>query len=97
MLISDYSALIIDYVTMLKPMCFYVPDLEEYKKAPGITIEYEKTMPGPICYTEKELAVAIRKEPDMEKIEQFQKRFFPYTDGKSTMRVIALIRKIMNS
>lgn len=96
MLISDYSALIIDYSTMHKPMYFYVPDLEEYKKAPGITFDYRSTMPGPVCYTEKELAEAIRKGTDLESIRQFQERFFPYTDGKSTERVVELIRKIMS-
>ncbi len=45
MLISDYSALIIDYSVMHKPMFFYVPDLEEYRKAPGIAVDYEKEIP----------------------------------------------------
>lgn len=95
-LVSDYSALIIDYSVLHKPMIFYVPDFEDYSKEPGISFEYKEVMPGPICYTESEVIQAIKQnEFDQTAIAEFQKVYFPYIDGKSTERVGHLIEKIM--
>lgn len=97
MLISDYSALIIDYSVMHKPMFFYVPDLEEYREAPGIAVDYEKEMPGRICFTEEELVGAIKNgEYSLERVKEFQKKYFPYMDGKSNDRVVRVIDNIMS-
>lgn len=96
MLISDYSALIIDYSVFHKPMYFYTPDLEEYSKMPGVSFDYEKTMPGGARKTQEELTEAIvQNAVTDEEITAFQKKFFPYTDGKSTERVVQLIDDIM--
>lgn len=96
-LVSDYSALIIDYSVFHKPMYFFVPDLEEYSRMPGVSFDYEKTMPGHVVKTQEELVQAIKEEKTTEEdIIAFQKKFFPYTDGKSTERVVQLIDSIMN-
>lgn len=96
LLISDYSALIFDYSVFNKPMMFFVPDLKEYTKYPGIALDYEEEMPGPICFTEQEVIDGILKNDfDVEKIVEFQKKYYPYTDGKSTERVVTLIEDIM--
>jgi len=60
-LISDYSALIIDYSVLQKPMIFYVPDLVKYSKHPGISFDYTEEMPGPVCYTEEDVVTAIKE------------------------------------
>ena len=97
MLISDYSALIIDYSVFLKPMYFYVPDLEEYSKMPGISFDYMATMPGRPARTQDELVDEILTgSVTDEEIREFQQKFFPYTDGKSTQRVVQLIDEIMD-
>lgn len=95
-LISDYSAIIIDYSAFEKPMLFYTPDLEEYRKDVGFYVDYEKEMPGPICFNEKQVIEAIKKDAfDINKIRAFKKKFFAYTDGKSVLRVHALVDDIM--
>lgn len=95
-LISDYSAIIIDYSTFNKPMLFYTPDLEEYRKEVGFFIDYEKVMPGPICKNEDELINHLKKDEfDLEKIVKFRNKFFKYQDGKSCKRVVELIDTIM--
>ncbi len=95
-LISDYSAIIIDFSTFEKPMLFYTPDLEEYRSDVGFYIDYEKVMPGPICRNEEDIIQAIRKnEFDQKAIRKFKDTFFQYQDGKSCERVVALVDEIM--
>ncbi len=94
-LISDYSSVIFDFSIMKKPMIFFVPDLEQYKKERGIYMDYEETMPGPICKTEEEIVQAIlstlSEVPYSDKVEEFKNKYFKYQDGKSTERVVELI------
>lgn len=95
-LISDYSAIIIDFSTFEKPMLFYTPDLEEYRGDVGFYVDYEKIMPGPICRNEEDIIKNIQtNEFDIDKIRNFKNRFFKYQDGKSCKRVVALIDDIM--
>lgn len=95
-LISDYSAIIIDFAIFNKPMLFYVPDLEEYRKDVGLYVEYEKEMPGPICKNEKQIVQHLQEDKfDMQKIKIFTDTSFHYQDGKSTNRVVKLIHEIM--
>lgn len=95
-LISDYSAIIIDFSTFLKPMLFYVPDLDNYRKEVGLYVDYENEMPGPICTKETDVIAAIKNEAfDYEKIKEFRDKMFRYHDGKSLNRVLKLIDKIM--
>lgn len=95
-LISDYSAIIIDYSVFEKPMLFYVPDIEQYRNDVGFYVDYEKEMPGPICMNESQVIEAIQNHSfDQEVIKSFKDKFFKYQDGKSTARVIQLINEIM--
>ncbi|MEG0289994.1 MAG: CDP-glycerol glycerophosphotransferase family protein [Erysipelotrichaceae bacterium] len=95
-LISDYSSIVFEYSLLNKPVLFYTPDLDEYKKEVGMYLDYENEMPGPICRSEKELIKAIKENHfDLSRINDFQKKFFKYLDGKSTKRVIDFIDKIM--
>lgn len=95
-MISDYSAIIIDYSVFERPMLFYTPDLEEYRGDVGFYVDYENIMPGPICRKEDDIIDAIRKDSfDINKIKAFKNQFFKYQDGKSRKRVVALIDEIM--
>lgn len=95
-LISDYSALIFDFSIFHKPIISYVPDIEEYKRDTGLFIDYEKEMPGPICYDERGLINTIcSNQFDLDKVRKFQKKYVHYNDGKSTQRVISLIHSIL--
>lgn len=95
-LICDYSAIIFDFSILVKPMIFFVPDLEEYKVERGMYEEYEKVMPGPICKSEKEVVDAIKENKfQLDEIEKFKNKHFKYQDGKSTERVCEFIRGIL--
>lgn len=95
-LISDYSAIIIDFSVYEKPMLFYTPDLEEYRNQVGFYIDYEKEMPGPICRDEDDIIKAIQNNTfEPSQIQSFRNKFFKYQDGNSCERVVALIESIM--
>ena len=95
-LISDYSAIIIDFSTFEKPMLFYTPDIEEYRSDVGFYLDYEKVMPGPICSNEEDIIQAIQNDTfDIKAIQKFKDTFFAYKDGKSCQRVVALVDEIM--
>jgi CDP-ribitol ribitolphosphotransferase len=96
MLVSDYSAIVYDYMVSEKRIIAFVPDLDDYAKTPGILFDYEKEFPGVITKTNQELVDAIRfVNPDRDKQIKLYDRVFKYKDGKSTDRVIKLIQDIM--
>lgn len=88
MLVTDYSAVMYDYLILEKPIYFYTPDLQQYLDNRGIYWDYKNYVPGKICYSEDELAKTIIAEQyDIEKIRKMKKEFFDYLDGKSTKRI----------
>ena len=42
LIVSDYSGIVLDYLYVNKPIIFYCPDLDEYKKTPGLALDIEK-------------------------------------------------------
>lgn len=97
-LVTDYSAITLSWMTFKKPVIAFVPDLKEYGKMPGFFIDYEKEFPGAITYDEQGLIEAIHAEQVyQEKQAAFYQKTHQYTDGKSTQRVLAEIEKIMTA
>lgn len=48
-LITDYSSVWTDYLTMDRPIGFYCPDLDEYEATRGLNVEhYADLIPGPL-------------------------------------------------
>lgn len=95
-LITDYSAILFDFTIMKKPIVLYAPDLEEYKATRGIYIDYENTVPAPICSTEDEVIEAIKNNIfDIKKITSFRDMYFKHQDTNSTERVCNVIRGII--
>lgn len=93
-LISDFSSIIFDYALLNKPMFFYVPDLDGYLEKLGCFVEYEKMMPGPICFDEESL-IEMLQQADSSNVQEFKDTFFAHQDGKNLDRTIVLIDEIM--
>lgn len=96
MLVTDYSAIMYDYLILEKPIYFYTPDLSEYVDNRGIYWDYENYVPGSICYTEEELAKSIAdNEYDLKKVIKLKNEFFDYLDGNSTKRIGEFILRFL--
>ncbi|GFH39798.1 CDP-glycerol glycerophosphotransferase family protein [Lactococcus insecticola] len=95
-LVSDYSAIVYDYMVTQKPIIAYVPDLAEYSNSPGLLFDYEKYFPGRITVDNQTLIDEIRfVSRDAARQKKLYHNVFKYKDGKSTRRVIRLIENIM--
>lgn len=95
-LISDFSSIIFDYSLLNKPMCFFVPDLDEYLESLGCFVDYRKVMPGAICSNEKEVVAALQSDLKYD-IKKFSELFFKYHDGNNTKRIAAFIAELMDT
>ena len=95
-LVSDYSAIIYDYLVTQKPLIAYVPDLETYGQSPGIIFDYEQEFPGAIVKNDQDLVNEIRNVNSVNiKQTNLYDKVFKYRDGQSLQRVIELIENIM--
>ena len=96
MVITDYSSLIFEYALLSRPMLFFAYDLQQYDRERSFYFDYENFVPGDIVKNTEEIYLAIRKNEktfDKEKVEKFRTEFMSACDGKSTSRIINIIRK----
>ena len=97
-LLTDYSAVVFDFSILNKPIILFAPDLDEYKEERGMYIDYESSMPGPICKSEDEIISVIKKDDfQYEKIYDFMSTYFKYKDTNSTKRVGEFIKSLINN
>ncbi len=59
-LISDYSSVIYDFILTRKPVVFFVPDYDEYRRGRGFFYDYDTVTPGPKATNMAELEAALR-------------------------------------
>ncbi|MCD8027728.1 MAG: CDP-glycerol glycerophosphotransferase family protein [Erysipelotrichaceae bacterium] len=95
-LISDYSSIIFDYMILNKPLIFYIPDYQEYKKELGVFVDIEK-LNLPICQSETEISQVIINYPGISQIKILRNTFFEYQDGQSLKRVVDCIDNAMSN
>jgi CDP-glycerol glycerophosphotransferase len=94
LLITDYSSVMFDYAVTGKPMIFLAPDLEQYRdETRGFYLDFEETVPGPICRTNDELFETLSSLGDAmetysERYHQFKARFTSQDDGGAAARVV---------
>jgi CDP-ribitol ribitolphosphotransferase len=88
-LITDYSSIVFEYSTLLRPMLFFAYDLEEYVESRDFYVPFEEFVPGRIAHTFDEVVDAIRRDAyQAEKVAAFAHRHFDHLDGGATDRVI---------
>lgn len=94
LLVTDYSSVIFEAALLDIPMLFYAYDLQRYISTRGFYYEFEKFVPGKIVYSFGQAIKAVQnKDFETEKIPKFKTRFFDDLDGRSSYRVVELIRK----
>lgn len=89
-LISDYSSVIYDYILLMKPIVFYVPDLEYLQAKDQFYIDYNE-MPGQIVKNETELGDAVVhacERFDRDRMHQFKDKYMNACDGHALDRLV---------
>ncbi|MFK4943094.1 CDP-glycerol glycerophosphotransferase family protein [Lactococcus garvieae] len=97
-LITDYSAIAVDWMVFDKPIIAYVPDFKSYSKKPGLTIDYLQEFPGAVTFNEGELIQALQATESTSYQKEralFFKKTYNYCDGKATERVLKVIEDLM--
>ncbi|WP_338961166.1 CDP-glycerol glycerophosphotransferase family protein [Lactococcus garvieae] len=97
-LITDYSAIVVDWMVFDKPIIAYVPDFKSYSKKPGLTIDYLQEFPGAVTFNEGELIQALQATDSTSYQKEralFFKKTYNYCDGKATERVLKVIEDLM--
>ena len=94
LLVTDYSSVFFDYTDLMKPVIFFMYDLEEYAgEIRGFYLSTDE-LPGPVVTDEDALAEEIKAsaawEPDAA-YEAFRERFNPHDDGHASERVLSRI------
>lgn len=90
-LITDYSSVFIDYLLIDKPICFYIPDFEEYKTRRGFVFENVlENLPGCLCKNIKELIEYIESDEDlyMEKRKSLNNLYNDIKINKSSQKIL---------
>lgn len=94
-LITDYSSVMFDYAILKRPMYFFAYDLEKYRdELRGFYFDYQEEVPGPVSYTTKGLLADIRRQPEQDYRERYQKFCEKYNkrdDGNACRKVCRLI------
>jgi len=89
LLITDYSSIVFEFSTLLRPMLFFAYDLEEYVASRDFYVPFTEFVPGRIARTFDEVLDALRDgEFEFEKVAAFARRHFDHLDGGATDRVI---------
>lgn len=88
-LITDYSSVAFDFLLLDRPILYYVPDLEAYKRGRGLYFSPEEAMPGPLLSTPEQLyaavaAIKMRNTLD-PRVEQVRSKIWgPYDSNASS-------------
>lgn len=92
--ITDYSSVFFDYANLRRPILFFTYDLEKYRDVlRGFYISIENDVPGPLLFTNEEIADAVKNidkvnEQYAQRYEEFYNRFCCFDDGHASQRVV---------
>src|SRR5690606_21146010 len=98
--ITDYSSIAADYSLLRRPLLFYAPDLEVYKKKRGFYEPYEQFTNGVWASSWAEVLDMTRRvfedsdwreELIITVSDSLRLRYHTYTDALSRYRVAALL------
>lgn len=94
-MITDYSSTIFEYSLLNKPVIHYCPDFDQYMDLRGFYLDFNTELYGDIIKNPSDFIKTITNKEyklDKEKLEKFKNKFMSCCDGKSTERVIKLIK-----
>lgn len=100
-LVTDYSGIMLGYLTCEKPIVYFPYDLDSYIAGDaGFCYSYDEVTAGPICRTWDEtvnaMAEIIADDRYAGARRALRMRFSPYADGKNRERVFRQVMAIVN-
>lgn len=94
MLITDYSSVFFDYANLMRPMLFFVYDIDNYRdNLRGFYFDFEEKAPGPLTKSTDEIIDVIRNidqvgyEPNIV-TKEFYNKFCYLEDGNASKKVV---------
>nr|PZN48086.1 MAG: hypothetical protein DIU60_00720 [Actinomycetota bacterium] len=92
-LITDYSAVMFDFVVTGRPVLLYAPDLDRFQEVRGLYLDLSTQAPGPLLFEQAEVVDALRSIDRVaaayaERYASFARRHAPHDDGKATVRLV---------
>lgn len=99
-MITDYSGIMLGYLTGEKPVLYFAYDYEDYiSDDAGFYFKYSDVVAGPVCKTWDETVDALdeifRNDTYAEDRRIKRERFSPYNDGKNRERVYKKVKSIL--
>jgi len=93
LLITDYSAVMFDFVVTGRPILLYAPDLDRFEEIRGLYLDLSTQAPGPLLFEQSEVVDALRSLDRItaayaERYASFTRRYAPHDDGKATVRLV---------
>jgi CDP-glycerol glycerophosphotransferase len=95
-MITDYSSIYLDYILLNKPIIYYIPDFDEYKKADtSLRDDFFEITPGEKCKNQDELQneLLINKDRFADEREQILNLSYKYIDGDASERIYDYLTK----
>ncbi len=94
-LISDYSCIIYEAAILNIPLFFFAFDLQEYVSNRGLTIEYEKVLPGIVSNNAKDIIIAIENNKyDINSVKKFREKYVTNTRD-CTKKIVEFIKSLI--
>jgi len=98
LLITDYSSIFYDFLARDKPIVFYIPDLDDYKRYRDLYMKPEE-LPGLIARSSSDLTVILNEltsaAPSLDVYSQERQRmkekYLPSEDGHVSSRIIEIL------
>jgi CDP-glycerol glycerophosphotransferase len=93
-LVTDYSSLVFDQVSLGRPVVFFVPDVEAYRdRVRGFAIPFEDEAPGPLLPSTDAVVEALRdlggvRSAYEQRFAAFASTYCPLDDGAAAARVV---------
>ncbi len=83
--ITDYSACAFEAAVLMKPLYFFVPDYEQYKKERGLNIDLKTEMPAVTFEDAQQLCSAIKADNyDLDALFAFKTKYVENTGSNNT-------------
>lgn len=97
-IITDYSSLSIEVALLNKPVYFYLYDIEEYKKDPGLNFNFSKEEIGKyVAKTSEELITLLDKKYDYNILERFKNKYISINTNNCANQLARYIMELINN